>query len=289
MEPCRPPDPDTRTPGWTPPAGACDAHCHVFGPSGRFPYTEGRAYTPPDAPLENLQALHGTLGLERAVIVQASVHGTDNRNVLDAIARGGGRYRGVAMVDDGFTEGDLEALDAGGIRGVRFSHRRSIGGPPDNSVIERTAHRIAPLGWHLVLHSSIADVIEHSDVFSALPVPVIIDHMAQADMAAGVDHAPFQDLLGLIRDGGLWIKISAAERLSRAGPPYDDAVPVARALIQAAPDRILWGTDWPHPNLKPAMPNDGDLVDLLARFAPDPEQRRMILVDNPARLYGFDS
>ena len=289
MEPCRPPDPNTRKPGWVPPSGACDTHCHVFGPSSRYGYTEGSAYIPPDAVLQDLQRLHGILGLDRAVIVQSSVQGTDNSNVLDSIASGQGRYRGVAIVDGGFSRVDLEELHEGGIRGVRFSHKQPIGGPPDMSLIERTVDLMAPLGWHLVFHSSVPDVIAHAAVLEAMPVPVVIDHMAQADMSAGVEDASFQTLLALIRDGGLWVKISCAERLSAAGPPYDDVVPIARALIDNAPDRILWGSDWPHPNLKPAkkMPNDGDMIDLLALYAPDEEMRKRILVDNPAQLYDF--
>ena len=289
MNTCKPPDPDTRKPDQALPPNACDTHCHIFGPAAKFPYAEGRSYTPPDAPLEDFQRLQGILGLDRAVVVQASCQGSDNSAILDAIARGEGRYRGVAMVDDGFTEADFEELDAGGIRGVRISFVRNIGGSPDPSRLERTAEKIAPLGWHLVLHSNVEDVVEHAAVLSALPVPVVIDHMARVKTADGVEQAPFKQLLELMGGEDIWIKISGAERISAAGPPYADAVPFARALIAAAPDRILWGTDWPHPTLKGPMPNDGDLVDLLALHAPDEAVRRKILVDNPARLYGFDA
>lgn len=289
METCAPPDPDTRKPCVGVPANACDTHCHIFGPAASFPYAEGRSYTPPDAPLEDFQRLQDILGLDRAVIVQASCQGTDNSAILDAIARGGGRYRGVAMIDDGFTRADLEALDAGGIRGVRISFVRNIGGAPDPARLRRTAEKIAPLGWHLVLHSNVEDVVEHAGAIAALPVPVVIDHMARVKTADGVDQTPFRQLLELIGGKDIWIKISGAERISAAGPPYADAVPFAQALIDAAPDRILWGTDWPHPTLKGPMPNDGDLVDLLAQHAPDEAARTKILVDNPARLYGFDA
>lgn len=284
---CLPPDPDTRPPGFTPPPGSCDSHCHVLGPAARFPYSEARNYTPPDAPVENLWQLHDALGIERAVVVQASVQGTDNAAVLDAIARSGGRYRGVAVIDDGFSDGDLEALHAGGIRGVRFSFIQHRGIAPDAARIGRTADRIAPLGWHVVLHAGIADVTRNGAALAALPVPVVIDHMAKAPAAAGVEDPGFEALLAVLGEGEFWVKISGADRNSTAAPLFADAVPIAQALLAALPDRILWGTDWPHPNKTADMPNDGDLMDLLALFAPDAALRKRILVDNPARLYGF--
>ena len=284
---CPPPDPDTRTPGFLLPPNSCDTHCHVFGPAARFPYAESRSYTPPDSPLEALRKMHGILGLDRAVVVQASCQGADNAAVLDAIARSGGRYRGVAMVDDGVTEADFEALHAGGIRGVRFSFIRRHGIAPDASRISRVAEMTAPLGWHVVLHAGVGDVIGNAAALAALPVPVVIDHMAKVEMAAGPDQDGFRALLALLENHDFWVKISGADRNSAAGPPYADAVPFARALIEAAPGRILWGTDWPHPNMRGAMPNDGELADLLALFAPDEAVRARILVDNPAALYGF--
>ncbi len=285
---CLPPDPDTRPPGFTLPPGSCDTHCHVLGPASRFPYSEARNYTPPDAPVGDLWKLHDALGIERAVVVQASVQGTDNGAVLDAIARSGGRYRGVAAIDDGFTDGDLETLHAGGIRGVRLSFMQHLGAPPDAAKIERLAHRIAPLGWHLVLHAGVADVTRNAARLAALPVPVVIDHMAKAPAAAGVGDAGFEALLAVLGEGEFWVKISGADRNSTAAPLFADAAPIAQALIAALPDRILWGTDWPHPNKTADMPNDGDLMDLLALFAPDTALRKRILVDNPARLYGFE-
>ena len=285
---CLAPDPDTRRPGFTPPPGSCDTHCHVLGPASRFPYSEARNYTPPDAPVENLWKLHDALGIERAVVVQASVQGTDNAAVLDAIARSDGRYRGVAVIDDGFSDGDLEALHAGGIRGVRFSFIQHHGIAPDAARIRRAADRIAPLGWHVVLHAGIADVTRNAAALVALPVPVVIDHMAKTPAAAGVDDAGFEALLAVLGEGGFWVKISGADRNSTAAPLFADTAPIAQALIAALPDRILWGTDWPHPNKTADMPNDGDLMDLLALFAPDAALRKRILVDNPARLYGFE-
>ncbi len=286
---CRAPDPDTRTPAYKAPPRACDAHCHVFGPADTYPYAQSRSYTPPDAPLETFRNLQRVLGLERAVLVNASCHGTDNTVILDAIAQSGGRYRGVANVDDGFTDRDFEALDAGGVRGVRFNFVRHLGGAPDLDVFSRVVDRIKPLGWHVVLHFDAVDLVKFGDLLQGLPVPFVIDHMGRVGTGAGLDQEPFRRLLELARHEGCWIKVCGAERISAAGPPFTDAVPFARALIEAAPGRILWGTDWPHPNIGRHMPNDGDLVDLIPLFAPDETVRRKILVENPARLYGFDA
>ena len=287
METCQPPQRDTRTPATALPRGACDAHCHVFGPAARYPYHPGRSYTPPDAPRADLARLHEVLGLDRAVIVQATCHGTDNRAMLDAIAASPDRRRGVAMVDETFTDRDFEVLDEGGVRGVRMSFARHLAGPPDFTRVRRLADRIRPLGWHLVLYLEAVDVVENAAELEALRLPVVIDHLARVEVAGGLEQASFRLLLRLLADGDFWVKISGAERLSAAGPPYEDVVPFARAAIEAAPDRVLWGTDWPHPNIAGPMPNDGDLVDMLPRYAPDPDVLRRIVVDNPARLYGF--
>lgn len=282
------PDPHTRMPQYQAPAGACDAHCHIFGPGATYPYAPDRSYTPPDAPLERFKVLQNTLGLERAVLVNASCHGTDNRVILDAIAQSGGRYRGVANVDDRFSERDLQTLHARGIRGVRFNFVRHLGGMPDLAVFHRILGRIKAFGWHVVLHFDAADIIEFKEMLSGLPVPFVIDHMGRVPAAAGLEQEPFQRLLQLAELENCWVKICGAERISSAGPPFTDAAPFARALIEAAPDRVLWGTDWPHPNIKKHMPNDGDLVDLIPLFAPDEALQRQILVENPARLYGFN-
>ncbi len=278
-----------KPPGFTPPPGSCDTHCHVFGPSDQFPYAETRSYTPPDSPLESFRRLQRTLCLDRAVIVQASCQGTDNSTVLDAIARSEGRYRGVAMVGNDLTMADFEKLHEGGIRGVRFSFIQRHGNPPDAARIRRVAEMTAALGWHVVLHAGVGDITGNARELEKLPVPVVIDHMAKAEVASGIEEPGFQTLLSLLGNEKFWIKISGADRNSLTGLPYVDTVPFAQALIEAAPDRILWGTDWPHPNLKVNMPNDGDLLDLLAVYTPDEAVRKKILVDNPARLYGFDS
>ena len=287
MKYCQGPDPDTKAPGFKAPPMACDAHCHVFGPAAVFPFAEGRSYTPPDSPFEALQALHAVLGIERAVIVQATCHGTDNSATLDAIARSGGRYRGVAIVDDSFTDGDFVKMHEGGIRGVRFAFARHIGAAPDFSRVETVVEKIAHLGWHVVFYLEAEDVVENAATLARLPVPVVIDHMGRVKTENGTAQKPFQLLLELFRGENFWVKICGAERISSAGPPFTDAVPFAQALIEAAPDRVLWGTDWPHPNIEGEMPNDGDLMDILALYAPDEGTRERILVANPARLYGF--
>lgn len=285
---CKPPDPDTRRPAFRAPPGACDAHCHIFGPGDRYPYAADRTYTPPDAPLARFKELQSILGLERAVLVNASCHGIDNTVIVDAIAQSGGRYRGVANADDSFTERAFEDLHAAGLRGVRFNFVRHLGGVPDMKAFHRVIARIKPLGWHVDLHFDAADLTGYDELLRELPVAFIIDHMGRVPAAAGVEQEPFRHLLRLLRTlPGCWVKISGAERISADGPPFADAVPFAQALIEAAADRILWGTDWPHPNIARHMPNDGDLVDLFARFAPDPAIQRRILVDNPHRLYGF--
>lgn len=269
------------------PPGACDAHCHIFGPSHRFPYAADRAYTPPDAPLERFEALQATLGLQRAVFVQASCHGTDNSAIADALHRGGGRYAAVAMIEDDTTDDELAELHRLGVRGTRFNFVAHLGGAPDPAMFERLVARVVPFGWHIVVHLDAIDLRDLRPLLDRVPVPFLIDHMARIDARAGVGQEPFRQLLELLRDERCWVKLSGAERLSRTGaPPYDDVVPFARALVDAAPERMLWGTDWPHPNVR-HMPDDGDLVDLLAELLPDPATREQVLVHNPARLYPF--
>lgn len=259
----------------------------MFGPADRFPFAADRAYTPPDAGFEQLTALHDRLGLSRAVLVQASCHGTDNSALVDALVRSGGRYAGVAMVDDTIGAAQLGVLHDAGVRGARFNFVAHLGGAPSLDAFWRVVEAVAPFGWHLVMHFDAADLPGYADLLGRLPLPYIIDHMARIDAAAGLDQEPFAFLCELLGDERAWVKISGAERLTRSGPPeYVDVVPFGRALIATAPTRVLWGTDWPHPNVR-AMPDDGDLVDLLAAVAPDEATRTRILVDNPAALYDF--
>lgn len=273
-----------RRPAFTLPRAACDAHCHVFGPGAVFPYAPERRYTPEDAPKEALAALHDLLGVGRAVIVQASCHGADNRAMLDAIAWAPDRTRGVAIVNGSFTDADFDRLHEGGVRGVRFNFVRHLGGTPDMAVFHDVVGRIGRLGWHVVLHLDAPDIPALADMIRALPVPFVIDHMGRVDSSKGLDQPAFQILLDLARLENAWVKVCGAERISP--PPYDRAIPFARALVEAIPDRVLWGTDFPHPNLN-HVADEADLVDLVPAIAPGADLQRRLLVDNPARLYGF--
>lgn len=282
---CKGPDPNPRLPRHRLPPGACDAHCHIFGPADVFPYAQDRAYTPPDAPYASLANLHRVLGVDRAVIVHASCHGSDMRVTLDGIARSAGRMRGVAVVDPGVTDAELARLDSGGIRGVRFNFVKHLGGMPDMAFFERVLAQVAPLDWHVVLHLDAEDVVELAPRIERLRIPFVIDHMGRVKAKSGLSQLAFRQLLDLMRNPLAWVKICGAERVSSQGAPFRDAVPFARALVEAAPDRVLWGTDWPHPNIAGDMPNDGDLVDLLFEAVEDEQRRRKVLVDNPSRLY----
>jgi 2-pyrone-4,6-dicarboxylate lactonase len=283
---CLPPDPNPVKPRLALPPGACDAHCHVFGPAMKFPYAADRSYTPPDAPVEHLRALHAHLGISRAVIVHASCHGSEMDVTLDAIASSHGTYRGVAVVEDSVSDRELERLDAGGIRGIRFNFVKHLGGVPDLKVFYRLLARIKTLGWHIVLHFDAGDLLEQQALLARIDVPFIIDHMGRVKAADGLEQEPFQSLLTLYRVNPLaWIKISGAERVSVGKRPFRDAVPFAQALIAIDAGRLLWGTDWPHPNITRDMPNDGELVDLLGEMCPDVTVRNRILVDNPTRMY----
>jgi predicted TIM-barrel fold metal-dependent hydrolase len=281
------PDPDTKVPAFRAPPGACDAHCHIFGPGAVYPYSPTRSYTPPDAPLAHFKQLQATLGLERAVLVNASCHGNDNTVILDAIAQSGGKYRGVANVGGDVSDAELAQLNSGGVRGIRFNFVKHLGGTPDMAVFDELVHRVAPLGWHVVLHFDAADLLDFGNMLRELPVPFVIDHMGRVPTKDGLDQRPFRILLDTAQMENCWIKICGAERISSAGPPFTDAVPFAQAVLEVTPDRALWGTDWPHPNIKKHMPNDGDLVDLIPLMMPDPSLQQKVLVDNPHRLYDF--
>ena len=278
--------PSPRRPVLALPEGACDAHVHVFGPHARFPFDPGRAYTPGEAPKERLFALHDHLGIERCVVVQSNAHGFDNRATADALAARPGAYVGIALVPLDVADAELQRLDAAGFRGVRFNFARHLGNATPIADVMAFAQRLVPLRWHLQLYFESALVHELAPAIEGSPVPVVIDHMGRVDASLDLDHADFRAVRRLVRLPHVWVKVSGAERISRQGPPYADAVPFARALVADAPDRVLWGSDWPHPNLA-HVPDDGELVDLIAQYAPDPAQRQALLVDNPARLYRF--
>jgi predicted TIM-barrel fold metal-dependent hydrolase len=285
--PCPGPRAATSRPGWRPPPDGVDCHCHVFGPYDRYPLSPGRGYTPPEASIGQYLKMLDTIGLRRTVIVQPSVYGTENAVTLDAVeAIGPDRARAVVVVDDAVDEAALREMHRRGARGVRFNAVSGNGTPMDQ--LGRLAERIAPLGWHLQLYAHAAELLALEPALARLPVPVVIDHMGGVKTGeGGADSPAFAALIRLLR-GGAWAKL-CGYRSSSAGYPYADVAGMARAMIAAAPDRVVWGTDWPHPSLRRAeeVPDDGHLLDLLGQWAPDPAQRRAILVDNPARLYGF--
>ncbi|WP_439597570.1 amidohydrolase family protein [Falsiroseomonas sp.] len=278
------PEEDLRLARFEVPALACDSHCHVFGPAARFPYAASRRYTPEDRPKEVLAALHRRLGLGRAVIVQASCHGTDNRAMVDALHSDPACYRGVAMIDDATTEAELSEMHAAGVRGLRFNFIKALGGAPDMDLFHRAADRARPLGWHMVMQLQGDGVTEMAPLIRALRMPVVIDHMGRVDPTLGTDGPAFRALLALLGDERIWVKLSGAERMTLS--PFTAALPFARALMRAAPHRVLWGTDFPHPNLTTPV-DEMELLNLVPDFAPTAEDRQRLLVDNPARLYGF--
>jgi len=274
-------------PSYTPPPGAVDAHCHVFGPGDVFPFASERKYTPCDAPKEKLWALRDHLGFSRNVIVQATCHGADNRALLDALRDSGGMARGVATVKPEVTDAELDHLHEAGVRGVRFNFvKRLVDALPFDSLGE-IAGRVARRGWHVVIYFEAAELPELYDFFAGLPTTVVVDHMGRPDVDKPVDGEQFGLFLRLMAENPRFhSKVSCPERLSRSGPPgYDDVVPFARRVVETFPDRVLWGTDWPHPNMKSHMPDDGALVDFIPRIAPTPELQQKLLVDNPMHLY----
>jgi 2-pyrone-4,6-dicarboxylate lactonase len=274
-------------PAFRPPPGGVDAHCHVFGPGDIFPYAPERKYTPCDAPKEKLWELRDYLGFERNVIVQATCHGADNRAMVDALMHSGGRARGVATVRRSVTDAELRELHAAGVRGVRFNFVKRLVDTTPRDVLLEIAQRVQPLGWHIVIYFEAQELPELYDFFTSLPTIVVVDHMGRPDVNKPVDGPEFELFLRLMRDHeNFWSKVSGAERLSRIGPPhYEDFVPFARRVVERFPDRVIWGTDWPHPNMKSHVPDDGQLVDFLPKIATTAELQRQLLVDNPSRLY----
>jgi 2-pyrone-4,6-dicarboxylate lactonase len=299
-----------KTPGWLDwyagpskprfqlPPGSVDAHCHVFGPGAEFPYAPERKYTPCDAGKAQLFALRDHLGFDKNVIVQATCHGADNRALLDALRHSEGRARGVVTVKRSISDGELLNMHEAGVRGVRFNFvKRLVDFTPKDELMEIAA-RIAPLGWHVVIYFEAEDLLELWDLFTALhddlATTVVVDHMGRPDVSQRADGPEFELFMKFMRDHPhVWSKVSCPERLSVTGPPaldgqqnaYRDVVPFARRIVETFPDRVLWGTDWPHPNLKDHMPNDGLLVDFIPHIAPTPELQKKLLVDNPTRLY----
>ncbi|MGO9440406.1 MAG: amidohydrolase family protein [Terriglobales bacterium] len=282
---CQGYNPDPGKPRLAIPAGSSDCHAHIFGPQDRYPYTPNRSYTPPEASIEAYRRMLGALGFERAVIVQPSVYGTDNRCTRDAVVASGGKWRGIAVVEPGVSDSLLAELHAAGFRGVRINLLFKGGLQLD--VLERIARAIKPVGWHVQLLLDGRDLPELASRLGRLPVDIVVDHMGHMPASLGIGHAGFQTLLQLLRGGCCWVKLSGAYRISAKPQPYDDAVPFARALVETAADKLVFGTDWPHPSITVPMPQDASLLDLLPAWAPDEATRRLILVENPARLYDF--
>jgi 2-pyrone-4,6-dicarboxylate lactonase len=269
------------------PPGACDAHVHVFGPRKRFPFAAERDYTPSDAPKEMLFALHHFLGIAHCVIVQPTCHGTDNAVTEDAVAATGGAYRGIAMLPIDVSEAELKRLAAAGLCGARFHYMRHLA---KGATIEEAiafGNRLADIGWHLQIHMEASLIGDLTPALKRSPVPVVIDHMGRVDASLGLNQPAFTHLLKLLDDKNVWVKVSGCDRATRAGPPYADAVPFARKLVDEFGDRVVWGTDWPHPSHTGPIPDDGALLDLIAEIAPTPAARQALLVDNPQRLYKF--
>ncbi len=286
--------PNPSVPSFTVPPGSVDAHCHVFGPGEEFPYAPQRRYTPTDASKDQLFALRNHLGFDRNVIVQATCHGTDNRALVDALQASDGRARGVATVDRRVTDAELQSMHEAGVRATRFNFVKRLVDFTPRDVLSEIAERIAPFGWHVVIYFEAVDLPELWDFFTTLPTTVVVDHMGRPDVTKPVDGPEFELFVKMMREHhNIWSKVSCPERLSKSGPPaldgerhaYRDVVPFARRLVETFPDRVLWGTDWPHPNLKDHMPDDGLLVDYIPEIAVTPLLQRRLLVDNPMRLY----
>jgi predicted TIM-barrel fold metal-dependent hydrolase len=284
-----PPDPNPRRPTFTPPPLTCDTHFHVFGPPHLFPYVESRRYTPPAAPVEHFFGMAKVVGIERGIMVQPNVHRWDSASTLDAIAKGEGRLLGMIHANPNFTEADHRKLHAGGVRGVRFNCVGRTGGSFDEARFRHVVSQVEALGWALDLHMDPDFLEPHAELIRRLPLPVVIDHFANVHSMTGEDAKDYRILHDLLGEPHVWLKISGADRLMSRGGRYEEIVPLARALIARAPQRIVWGTDWPHSNLfkHGEVPNDGDLMSMMLDFAPDETVRRQILVDNPARLFGI--
>ncbi len=281
--------PNPSKPKYVPPAGAVDSHCHVFGPGDVFPYSPERKYTPCDAPKEKLFELREYLGLSRNVIVQATCHGDDNRALVDAMNASDGMARGVATVKESITDEGLQQLHEAGVRGVRFNFVKRLVDSLPREPLRNIAERIKPLGWHIVIYFEAPELPELYDFFTSLPTTVVVDHMGRPDVTKPVDGPEFELFIKLLRENeNFWSKVTCPERLTKAGAPYDDVVAFSSRLVEEFPDRTIWGTDWPHPNMKSHIPDDGLLVDYIPRIAPEAAQQQRLLVDNPMRLYWDD-
>ena len=268
------------------PNGAVDAHCHVFGPADKFPYSPDRKYTPVDASKEKLFALRDFLGFDKNVIVQASCHGKDNAALIDALENADGKARGIAVIGEEVSDEELVAMDLAGVRGVRFNFVKRLVDFTPRDVLKNIAARIAPLGWHIVVYFEMEDLPELEAFFTSLPTTIVVDHMGRPNVKNGLDHSEFLCFTDMLeKHENIWTKVSCPERLTLSGAPYDDVVPFGRKLVESHPDRVLWGSDWPHPNMVVEAPDDGLLVDVIPKIAVTAELQEALLVGNPMRLY----
>ena len=288
---CAGPDPNPRKPKLKLPPRACDSHAHIMGPKTRYAYSPARIYTPPDCLLPDYLKMLATLGVERAVLVQPSVYGTDNTVMLEAMKAAGDRFRGVAVVAENISDTELKKLDAAGVRGVRVNivdvKDRKPGTLPMD-MLKKLALLVAPLGWHMEFLMHADEFPDLDRAFAGFPVDIVLGHLGYMKTDKGLANAGFQALLNLMKAGRAWVKLTGPSRITTSGGlPYADVVPYARALVDANPERVIWGTDWPHVIIKTPMPNDGDLADLLSDWIPDARQREQVLVRNPEKLYGF--
>ena len=278
--------PNPKKPDFQLPKGAVDAHCHVFGPSPEFPFAPERKYTPCNAGKEKLFELRDHLGFTRNVIVQATCHGKDNRAMMDACRASGGLARGVASVGADITKEELNDMHEAGVRGVRFNFVKRLVDATPKSVFLEIAAKIQDFGWSTVVYFEAQDLEDLEPFLQELPGTIVIDHMGRPDVKNGVDHIDFKRFISLLENNSsIWSKVTCPERLTVAGPPYDDVVPFYQAIVDRFEDRVLWGTDWPHPNMKSHMPDDGALVDYIPRIARTVQQQEKLLVTNPTRLY----
>ena len=278
--------PNPSKPKFVVPKGAVDAHCHVFGPGDIFPFAPERKYTPCDASWEQLFALRDFLGFEKNVVVQATCHGSDNSAMLDVLDRSNGLARGVATVTPSITAEELQSMHDRGVRGVRFNYVKRLVDPKPDDYYRGIIEKIKPLGWHVVLYFEPSDLAEKYDFFTSLGVPVVVDHMGRPDVTKPVDNPEFDLFVKFMAENDVWCKVSCPDRITKSGSPlYADVVPFAKKIVEMFPDRVLWGTDWPHPNMKTEMPDDGILVDYVPSIAPTAELQEKLLVTNPNKLY----
>lgn len=282
--------PNPSKPKFVAPAGAVDAHCHVFGPAAKFPYSPKRKYTPCDASKEQLFALRDYLGFSRNVIVQASCHSTDNSALLDALDSAGELARGVAFVDETVTDEELQIMDAAGVRGIRFNFVKRLVDTTPKDVLKQLADRVRPMGWHIVVYFESQDIDDIAPFLNELDMTVVVDHMGRPDIAQGINSEAFDKFIRLMENNpNIWTKVSCPERLTLTPPNYSDVVPFAKTLVEKFPTRVLWGTDWPHPNMKSHTPDDGHLVDVIPQIAETDALQQALLVTNPMKLYWPES